>query len=49
MQRIGAFEPGRAQVGRVEQVGRTAIGHEAALAAGCNDHADPARSGACDA
>ena len=47
--RIRALEPGRSQVGGVEQVGRSPVGHEAALAAGRHHHADPARPGARDA
>ena len=42
MDGVRSREPGGSQVARREQVGRAAVGHEAALAAGCDDDADPA-------
>ena len=46
---VGAVEPRRPQVVRREQVGRATVGHEAALAAGCDEDADPAGPRARDA
>ncbi len=49
VQCVGALEPGRAQVGRVELVRRASVGHEAPLPAGRHHDTDPTGSRSRDA
>ena len=49
VERVGALEPGGAQVVRRQLVRGGAIGDEAPFAAGRDEHADPAGARACDA